>query len=43
MTGGPAEGDGAEAGPPRYLPVAEPGLVGDMHIVALVGTNGATA
>ena len=26
--------------PPRYLPVAEHGLVGDMHSVAQVGTNG---
>ena len=37
----PAEGDRAEAGPrSRYLPVAEHGLIGDLHTVALVGTNG---
>ncbi|SFU09156.1 hypothetical protein SAMN05660657_05595 [Geodermatophilus amargosae] len=41
MTGDLVEGDRAEAGsPPRYLPVAEHGLIGDMHTVALVGTNG---
>jgi GH15 family glucan-1,4-alpha-glucosidase len=28
------------AGPPGYLPVAEHGLIGDLHTVALVGTNG---
>ena len=30
---GTAEGSG-------YLPVSEHGLIGDMHSVALVGTNG---
>jgi Domain of unknown function (DUF5911) len=24
----------------RYLPIAEPGLIGDLHTVALVGTDG---
>ena len=24
----------------RYLPIAEHGLIGDMHTVALVGTDG---
>ena len=24
----------------RYLPIAEHGLIGDLHTVALVGTNG---
>ena len=28
------------AGPSGYLPVAEHGLIGDLHTVALVGTNG---
>jgi GH15 family glucan-1,4-alpha-glucosidase len=28
------------AGPAGYLPVAEHGLIGDLHTVALVGTNG---
>jgi hypothetical protein len=27
-------------GRPRYLPIAEHGLIGDLHTVALVGTNG---
>ncbi|HWU09654.1 MAG TPA: glycoside hydrolase family 15 protein [Streptomyces sp.] len=41
MTSDPAEGDRAGADPPpRYLPVAEHGVIGDMHTVALVGTNG---
>ncbi len=41
MTSDPAEDDRAEPGPqPRYLPVAEHGLIGDLHTVALVGTNG---
>ncbi|MGR6963171.1 glycoside hydrolase family 15 protein [Geodermatophilus sp. URMC 61] len=41
MTSDPAEAERAEAGPqPRYLPVAEHGLIGDLHSVALVGTNG---
>jgi GH15 family glucan-1,4-alpha-glucosidase len=26
--------------PPRYLPIAEHGLIGDLHTVALVGTDG---
>ncbi|GLW62672.1 glucoamylase [Actinomadura rubrobrunea] len=34
------EGLGGGAGPSRYLPVAEHGLIGDMHSVALVGTDG---
>ena len=25
---------------PRYLPIAEHGLIGDLHSVALVGTEG---
>jgi GH15 family glucan-1,4-alpha-glucosidase len=25
---------------PRYLPIAEHGLIGDLHTVALVGTDG---
>ncbi len=41
MTSDPAEGERAEPGPqPRYLPIAEHGLIGDLHTVALVGTNG---
>ncbi len=43
----PSPGDGQfpEAGPGRagqsgYLPVSEHGLIGDLHCVALVGTNG---
>nr|WP_243697736.1 trehalase-like domain-containing protein [Geodermatophilus obscurus] len=41
VTSDPAEDDRAEPGPqPRYLPVAEHGLIGDLHTVALVGTNG---
>jgi hypothetical protein len=41
MTRDPAGADEAEAGTsPRYLPVAEHGLIGDLHTVALVGTNG---
>ena len=28
------------AGHPGYLPVSEHGLIGDLHTVALVGTNG---
>ena len=28
------------APPARYLPIAEHGLIGDMHTVALVGTDG---
>jgi GH15 family glucan-1,4-alpha-glucosidase len=32
---------GARTGPrPRYLPIAEHGLIGDLHTVALVGTDG---
>ena len=26
--------------PARYLPIAEHGMIGDMHTVALVGTDG---
>src|SRR5215472_6355532 len=37
---GRAAGSVAEAAPSRYLPVAEHGLIGDLHTVALVGTNG---
>jgi GH15 family glucan-1,4-alpha-glucosidase len=35
----PERGPGT-AGPPDYLPVSEHGLIGDLHSVALVGTNG---
>jgi GH15 family glucan-1,4-alpha-glucosidase len=35
----PERGAGT-AGPAGYLPVSEHGLIGDMHSVALVGTNG---
>ncbi len=35
----PERGPGT-AGRPDYLPVSEHGLIGDMHSVALVGTNG---
>jgi GH15 family glucan-1,4-alpha-glucosidase len=35
-----AAGGVVEAAPSRYLPVAEHGLIGDLHTVALVGTNG---
>ncbi|MEU8983061.1 glycoside hydrolase family 15 protein [Streptomyces sp. NPDC048309] len=31
---------GAGAGTPRYLPIAEHGLIGDLRSAALVGTNG---
>jgi Domain of unknown function (DUF5911) len=32
---------GARPAPrPRYLPIAEHGLIGDLHTVALVGTDG---
>jgi hypothetical protein len=29
-----------QAPPGRYLPIAEHGLIGDLHTVALVGTDG---
>jgi GH15 family glucan-1,4-alpha-glucosidase len=32
--------DGHTAGRSGYLPVSEHGLIGDLHCVALVGTNG---
>ena len=32
--------DGRRAQRPRYLPIAEHGLIGDLHTVALVGTDG---
>jgi GH15 family glucan-1,4-alpha-glucosidase len=35
----PERGPGA-AGRSGYLPVSEHGLIGDLHSVALVGTNG---
>jgi Domain of unknown function (DUF5911) len=39
---GPAGQVGAGAAPRgRYLPIAEHGLIGDLHTVALVGTDGA--
>ena len=44
LLAGPAErvASGAARSAPgaRYLPIAEHGLIGDMHTVALVGTNG---
>src|SRR6476620_4307008 len=38
MGGGPGGTGGA--GERRYLPVADHGLIGDLHSVALVGTDG---
>jgi hypothetical protein len=32
--------EAASAASPRYLPIAEHGLIGDLHTVALVGTDG---
>ena len=32
--------DAAEAARERYLPIAEHGVIGDLHTVALVGTDG---
>ncbi len=41
MTGDDRASPAAEAGGrPGYLPVSEHGLIGDLHTVALVGTNG---
>ncbi|MGW3506728.1 glycoside hydrolase family 15 protein [Streptomyces sp. NPDC000994] len=31
---------GPETGPPRYVPIADHGLIGDLRSVALVGTDG---
>jgi 2-oxoacid:acceptor oxidoreductase delta subunit (pyruvate/2-ketoisovalerate family) len=39
----PAAGEAAPAPSSRYLPIAEHGLIGDLHTVALVGTDGTTA
>ncbi len=39
MTSDPDE-DRAETGPPPSTPVAEHGLIGELHTVALVGTYG---
>ncbi|MFI0088366.1 glycoside hydrolase family 15 protein [Streptomyces bobili] len=36
---GTADSSGAQAGP-RYLPIADHGLIGDLRTVALVGTDG---
>src|SRR5512132_521678 len=38
--GRPASGGVGRAARPRYLPIAEHGLIGDLHTVALVGTDG---
>ena len=35
----PSQPDGSRS-VPRYLPIAEHGLIGDLHTVALVGTDG---
>ena len=35
----PSQSDGSRS-VPRYLPIAEHGLIGDMHTIALVGTDG---
>jgi Domain of unknown function (DUF5911) len=40
VTGRRGQPGRAAAGRSGYLPVSEHGLIGDMHSVALVGTNG---
>ena len=39
-TGEVVSGTARRAPRPRYLPIAEHGLIGDLHTVALVGTDG---
>src|SRR5512132_1605194 len=40
VVGRPVSGGVGRAPRPRYLPIAEHGLIGDLHTVALVGTDG---
>jgi GH15 family glucan-1,4-alpha-glucosidase len=40
VVGRPVSGGVGRAARPRYLPIAEHGLIGDLHTVALVGTDG---
>ena len=40
VVGRPMSGGVGRAARPRYLPIAEHGLIGDLHTVALVGTDG---
>ncbi|MEV4332767.1 glycoside hydrolase family 15 protein [Streptomyces sp. NPDC049597] len=40
MTAGATSARPSRAGAPRYLPIAEHGLIGDLRSAALIGTNG---